>query len=156
MSRFALSFFLFLAGCSTARFGALTPGVYECTSEVLLNTCEIPIASSSRLVELAGDEAYGLYAPSTHSGTNGFASPPWNPIQFGSQANPYGYRVSQSASCGESSSFRAELSSRVTRLAEDALEFEHELQFDDVARCGMPVDSCTVRYAIRCVPAEGI
>jgi hypothetical protein len=157
MSRFALSIVLFFAGCSGGPFSSLSPGVYECTADVLLNTCEIDIASSSRRVEFAtGSQILAYTAPGTFSSSGGFASPPWQQNQFGHPPNPFERRWSESQSCTERSSFRSELSSHITRLAGDALELEHEIHFEDVARCGMSVDSCTLRYAIRCVRAVGI
>ena len=142
---------LALTTACASRFAGITSGTYLCTPEVALNTCGIPISAMAQETELTGGgtDLLQLDLPGA-VGREGFTNAPWQSIQLGAQASPFEYSLSGTEGCGMSRFDFAQRSS-VTRLADDAIDFDHRFTFEGVSPCGLPVDRCEVRYTVRCV-----
>lgn len=151
-----------LAGCSAgpAHFDAVRSGSYECTADVVTNTCGLSIPTSSRRVEVdGGTDLLSLLAPSDGALANAPFEPPWSSIQFGAGAgDPDVVEGSGSAACDTGAQhhlYSFVIRAEVTRAASDELVIDLLYDYSDIAACvftSTPVDACQLAWTVRCVP----
>jgi hypothetical protein len=153
-----------VVGCSSgpAHFEAVRSGSYDCTADVVTNTCGANVPASSRRVDVdgGGTDLISLLAPSDGALETAPFEPPWSSIQFGLGSDPDVVDGSGSDACDDGISghvYAFTNHAEVTRATEDELVIDVRYDFSDIAACAftsMPVDACRLEWNVRCVPVS--
>lgn len=148
--RTLVSLTLFVCGCAS-RFAALSPGDYDCTALVAVNTCRAPLATSRKTIEIsgAGSDVISFPAPDI-TVLNAAPSVPWGTIQFGVQSDPFSYHAAGRGPC-RSGTAGAVIDAQISELANDSLRLRIDLGFTGAAACTpAATDSCELAFDMSC------
>ncbi len=141
---------LVLAGCSS-RFATVTSGTYDCTALVATNTCGVPLATSTKTIELSGGgtDVISLSAPTSAALT---AAPdvPWGTVQFGAQSEPLRYLTSGNLRCGSATALMG-TEAQLTEFGPDMLRLTVVHRYIGATSCAPSgSEPCELTFNVTC------